>query len=246
MISDLIRVLIVEDQPNIQNDIKLLLAQQKGFTVSGRCGSVKEAKILIAASKPDLLLLDIQLVDGTAFDLLKELPTNDYKIIFLTAFEQHAIRAIKYGALDYLLKPIDENEFSAALKKVSDHFPLKPEQLTIARQFHSAGSSKRLVLRFQDYLQVVDLSEIVFCQSDAGYTSFFLSNSKKFLTSKVLKEYEDILTEPRFIRPHQSYLVNVDYIDRYNKDGIIHLKNGVQIPVATRKKESVLEFFNRL
>ena len=115
MMSPLIRVVIVEDQSHIRNDIKVLLEQEKGFKVNGSCGSVKEARILIASSRPDLLLLDIQLADGTAFDLLKEIPINDYKIIFLTAFEQHAIRAIKYGALDYLLKPIDENEFSEAL-----------------------------------------------------------------------------------------------------------------------------------
>lgn len=240
-----IRVVVIEDQPEVRNDTQLLVECQKGFTVVGTCGSVKEASQLIRKLKPDLLLLDVHLPDGTGFDVLNEYP-NQFKVIFLTAFEKHAIKAIKFGALDYLLKPIDEEDLVLALNKAITHFPTNEEQLRISRSYHQEGIHSKLVLRSQDYLQVVDIAQIVFCQSDSGYTTFHLSNGKKVVASKILKDYEDILTEPEFIRPHQSYLVNSNYIDKYRRDGFIQLKTGEDIPVSTRRKEAVMDFFNRL
>jgi two-component system LytT family response regulator len=240
-----IRVVVIEDQPEVRNDTKLLVEQQKGFIVVGSCGSVKEANQLISQLKPDLLLLDIHLPDGTGFDVLKEYP-YEFKVIFLTAFEKHAIQAIKFGALDYLLKPINEEDLAVALNKSTIHFPTKEEQLRIARLYHQDGIHSKLVLRSQDYLQVVDIQQVVYCHSDSGYTTFYLSDKRKTVVSKILKDYEDILNEPAFLRPHQSYLVNINYIDRYRRDGFIQLKTGEDIPVSTRRKEAVIEFFNRL
>src|SRR5689334_4342824 len=114
MTIPLIRVVVVEDQPSVRSDIEYLVSRQKGFLISGVCGTVKDAIRLISETKPDLLLLDIQLPDGTGFDILSSCSHN-YKIIFLTAFEKHAIQAIRFGALDYLLKPIDETELAEAL-----------------------------------------------------------------------------------------------------------------------------------
>lgn len=245
MTLSLIRVVIVEDQPRLRSEIQFLVEKQNGFIVAGSCGSVKEARTLIPQIKPDLLLLDIHLPDGTGFDVLKE-TANEYKAIFLTGFENHAIQAIKHGALDYLLKPIDETEFTEALHKISRNLPARPEQAKVASSFHQEGIKNKLVLRSQDYLQIVEISQIVYCHSDSGYTTFYFDDKRKVLVSKILKDYEDVLTEPMFLRPHQSYLVNTDYIDRYSRDGIIHLKNGEQVPVSTRRKDAVLEFFNRM
>lgn len=245
MTLSLIRVVIVEDQPNIRNDIEYLVKQQQGFVVSATCGTVKEARQIITQIKPDLLLLDIHLPDGTGFDILQE-PANEFKVIFLTAFEKHAIQAIKAGALDYILKPIDESEFKQALEKVSQYFPAKSEQVNVANKYHQDKIRDKLVLRSQDYLQVIEIKNIVYCHSNAGYTTFYLDDKRKIMVSKILKDYEDILTEPAFLRPHQSYLINTDFIDGYSKDGFIHLKNGEQIPVATRRKETISEYFNKL
>lgn len=245
MTLPLIQVLIVEDQPNIRDDLYSLVERCNGFTVAGACGTVMEARQFIAKSKPDLLLLDIQLPDGTGFDILKDF-TNEFKTIFLTAYNQHAIQAIKYGALDYLLKPIDEIELFDALDKVTRFYPAKAEQLSVAHRFHNDAIAGRLVLRSQEYLQVVEIDQILYAKSDAGYTVFYLNDGRNILVSKILKDYEDLLMEPLFLRPHQSYLVNTNYIDRYRKDGTIVLKNGAEIPVATRRKELVMNFFNRL
>jgi len=242
----LIRTLIVEDQPNVLNEIRFLVEHQKGFIVSAACGTVKEARQLVASIQPDLLLLDIHLPDGTGFDVLND-SAKECITIFLTAYDKHAIRAIKCGALDYLLKPIDESEFSLALSKAAQLFPVKAEQINIASRHHKNQTRNRLVLRSHDFLQVVEIDQIVYCQSDAGYTTFYLNDKQQVLVSKTLKEFEDILTGPLFLRPHQSYLINTNYIDGYDREGYIHLKNHTQrIPVAVRRKEAVMEFFNQL
>lgn len=238
-------VVIVEDHPDLLREIQLLVERQNGFTVVGSCSKVKEARQVITQFKPDLLLLDIHLPDGTGFDVLSE-GSNDFKVIFLTGFENHAIKAIKYGALDYLLKPLNELEFAQALNKVSQFFPPKSEQLNVASTYHQDGIRNRLVLRTQDHLQIVEIDQIIYCHSDSGYTSFFLNDGSKIVASKIIKDYEDILTEPYFVRPHQSYLVHFKYVNKYRKDGFLVLKNGTEIPVSTRKKEAILEYFNEM
>jgi len=240
-----IRTLIVDDQPNLRNELRFLIERQGDFSIIGECATVKEARRVAVTDKPDLIFLDVQLPDGTGFDVLENLPA-EFKIIFLTAFEEHAIRAIKYGALDYLLKPINEIELVQTLNKATQYFPTKAVQLDVAQQYHKKRTHSRLVLRAQDYLQVVEIDQIIYCHSDSGYTSFFLTDGSKIVTSKIIKDYEDVLSEPGFLRTHQSYLVNFRYVSKYRKDGFLILKNGIEIPVATRKKEAIMEYFNRL
>lgn len=240
---ELIRVVIIDDEPAIRSDIQSLMRQQPGFVVVGACGSVQEAQIIIPATQPDLLLLDIQLADGTGFDILQTLQ-SPCKVIFITAYHDYAIKAIKYGALDYLLKPLDEEELKAALDKVrhAEIGQLQPDQLSIARSsFQQGGLPNRIVLRSQQYIQVVPFEEIIYCQSDTGYTTFFLTDNRKIVVSKSIKEYEELLPG-WFMRPHQSYLVNHHFIDRYHKDGYLVLRNNTEIPVSTRRKDYVIEY----
>jgi two-component system LytT family response regulator len=239
----MIRVVIIDDEPAIRKDTQSLMQQQPGFVVVGMCGSVQEANIIIPATQPDLLLLDIQLPDGTGFDILQSLQTP-CKVIFITAYHDHALRAIKYGALDYLLKPLDKEELETALAKLGQSNVAQPQQdqLSIARQsFQQGALPNRIVLRSQQYLQVVPFEEIMYCQSDAGYTTFFLTGNRKIVVSKSIKEYEELLPA-YFMRPHQSYLVNHHFIDRYHKDGYLVLRNDTEIPVSTRRKDFVNEY----
>jgi two-component system LytT family response regulator len=239
----MIRVVIIDDEPAIRKDTEQLMKQQAGFIVVGTCGSVQEARTIIPATNPDLLLLDIELSDGTGFDIVQtlEIPC---RIVFITAYHEYAIRAIKYGALDYLLKPLDEEELRSALDKVLKSAATVPDQrqLSIASQsFQQGGLQNRIVLRSQHYLQVVPFEEIIYCQSDAGYTTFFLTDNRKIVVSKSIKEYEELLPT-WFMRPHQSYLINHNFIDRYHKDGYLVLRQGTEIPVSTRRKEYVIEY----
>lgn len=241
--SPVIRVVIIDDEPAIRKDMQVLMQQQPGFIVVGVCGSVQEAKVLLPATQPDLLLLDISLGDGTGFDILQEAAPLACKVIFITAHHDFAIKAIKYGALDYLLKPLDEDELRLALEKVLKAQPAVPEQLALAQQqYRQGGLQNRIVLRSQQYLQIVAFEDIVYCQSDAGYTTFFLNDGRKIVVSRSIKEYEELLPETWFLRPHQSYLVNHHFIDRYHKDGYLILRNGVEIPVSVRRKDFVIEY----
>ena len=243
-----LRIIIVEDQPGIRLDLEEFFQQQPGFTVIGACGTVHEAIVLINTTKPDLLLLDIQLPDGTGFDILEQMPPVQSKVIFLTAHQEYAIRAIRYGAIDYLLKPLDEQELSEALQRVISAQPLLQEQISITLQsFRKNKLQDHLALRSQQFVQIVELKDICYLQGDGNYTTVFLKDGKKVVTTRILKEYEELLSGTTFLRTHQSYLVNKRYIQRYHhKENCLYLKDGTQIPVSDRKKETIVTYFKSL
>lgn len=239
----MIRTLIIDDDLTVRAQVQLLLAQHPAFILIGVCGSVAEAKILIPATKPDLLLLDIELNDGSSFDLLKLFGKYVFQVVFITANHLFAIKAIKCGALDYLMKPIDESEFTETLQRMTETKVLPvPFETAVSPIIEIGSTRKRLVLRLQQYLLVVAFDEIIYCQSNTGYTTFFLRGNRKEMVSNPIKEYEQLLPETLFIKPHQSYIVNNNFIDRYDKEGFLILKNGVSIPVATRKKDYVVKY----
>ncbi|QRM90330.1 MULTISPECIES: LytR/AlgR family response regulator transcription factor [unclassified Lacinutrix] len=238
------KTLLVEDKAYIRKGLlNLLQLIDAKVEVIGECESVKDAVIVANACKPDLIFLDINLLDGTAFDFLEQTENLAFKVIFITAYEEFALQALKMGAVDYLLKPVDVEELELALQKV--------EKLPIATQRQQIQTVKEawnkedntLVLSLHDSFQVVDLKELMFCESDKGYTTFYCSDNKKYLVSKTLKEFEERLITANFIRPHQSFIVNLKFIDKYEKSGIIHLKNGKKIPVSFRKKEHFVTTF---
>ncbi|WJJ95420.1 LytR/AlgR family response regulator transcription factor [Algibacter luteus] len=238
------KVLIVEDKAYIrQGLINLLQLIDFEVDIIGECESVKEAVIVTKACKPELVFLDINLTDGNAFDFLEQTEQLDFKIIFITAYEEYALKALKIGAVDYLLKPVDINDLEVALQKVvntplSEH---KQHINTVKKVWKEEDSN--LILSLHDSFQVVDLNELIYCESDKGYTTFYCLENKKYMVSKTLKEFEERLTNATFIRPHQSFMVNLKFIDKYDKSGVIYLKNGKKIPVSSRKKENFLRAF---
>lgn len=242
----MIRTLIIDDEPAIRKDLEWLMKRYPDFVVLGSCGSIAEARVIIPNTEPELLLLDIELADGTGFDLLQEFPDRNFRIIFITAYNEHAIKAIKFGAFDYLLKPVDEEELMATLKRLlSENAVSTRTQMDITNghlQPKKPGLQNRIVLRSSQYLQVVPFEEILFCQADGSYTTFHLSDKRKVMVSRPIKEYEELLPESWFIRIHQSYIVNHHFIDRFLKDGILILKDGTEIPVSARKREYVRQF----
>jgi len=239
--------IIVEDKAYIRKGLlNLLELIETDVRVVGECESVKEAVIVANACKPELIFLDINLTDGDAFEFLEQTKHLEFKVIFITAYEEFALKALKMGAVDYLLKPVDVEELKIALNKV--------KQLTVTEQKQKISVAKnvwqnqddKLILSLQDSFQVVDLNELMYCESDKGYTTFYCNDGKKHLVSKTLKEFEERLTNANFTRPHQSFMVNLKFIDKYDKSGVIHLKNGKKIPVSSRKKEQfVTAFLNR-
>ena len=233
--------IVVEDKEYIRKGlINLLSIIDANVEVIGECESVQEAVIVTKTCKPDLIFLDINLSDGTAFDFLEKIETIDFKIIFITAYEEYALKALKIGAVDYLLKPVDIEELKIALNKVA-RLTANDQKDQIAKAKHAFNNDgNHLILSFYDSYQVIDLDELIYCESDKGYTTFYCNDGHKHLVSKTLKDFEDRLLEANFQRPHQSFMINMKFVDKYDKSGTIYLKNGTKIPVSSRKKETFL------
>jgi len=249
----MIRTLIIEDEPAIRKEIEWLLQKETQFNLIGFATSVAESLVLIRATKPELILMDIQLTDGTAFDILDQLDEIPFRIIFITAYNHFAVKAIKFGALDYLLKPLDDAEFKSALSKIitddENHLAQQKQQISILKSQSGHGESdldSRIVLHTLEFLQVLQLREIIYCQSEGGYTNFFLTEGRRIMISKPLKFYDELLPEKWFLRPHQSYLVNVLYVDKFLKSGTIVLKDRTEIPVSGRRKDYILQHINHI
>lgn len=233
--------IIVEDKEYIRKGLlNLLSIIDAGVEVIGECESVQEAIIVTKTCKPELVFLDINLSDGTAFDFLDKLESIDFKIIFITAYEEYALKALKIGAVDYLLKPVDVEELKTALQKVAKLTAAdQKNQIATAKQVFN-NEANHIILSFHDSYQVINLDELICCESDKGYTTFYCSDGNKHLVSKTLKDFEERLLEANFQRPHQSFMINMKFVDKYDKSGTIYLKNGTKIPVSSRKKETFL------
>lgn len=238
------KALIVEDKAYIRKGLlNLLQLIDTEVEVIGECESVKDAVVVANACRPELIFLDINLIDGTAFDFLEQTESLNFKVIFITAYEEYALKALKIGAVDYLLKPVDIEELEIALQKVAE-LPIteQKKQIKTVKEVWNNEDTK-LILSLHDSFQVVDLNELMYCETDKGYTTFYCSDNKKYLVSKTLKEFEERLFAANFTRPHQSFMVSLKFIDKYEKSGVIYLKNGKKIPVSTRKKEHFVTTF---
>ncbi|MFK8043890.1 MAG: LytR/AlgR family response regulator transcription factor [Crocinitomicaceae bacterium] len=238
------RALVIEDKAYVRKGlISLLKIVEFDIEIVGECESVKDAVIVTKACKPELIFLDINLLDGSAFDFLSQTEDLSFKVIFITAYEEYALKALKAGAVDYILKPVDIQDLTTALNKVNN-LPIETQkrQVNTAKAVYTNDHSK-LVLSLHDSFQVIDLNELMYCESDKGYTTFYCSNNKRYVVSKTLKEYDERLVGQNFVRAHQSYLVNLAFVDRYEKAGAIHLKNGQKLPVSMRKKDHFISEF---
>jgi two-component system LytT family response regulator len=200
---------------------------------------------------PDLLLLDIQLPDGTGFDLLGEVNQFNFKLIFITAFEEYAIKAFKFSALDYLLKPFDPDEVSKALARVKEAIDLEDTQLKLNAFLSNiqniSSEAKKIVLRTSESIHLVNVQDIMHCQSDGNYTNIYLHGGKKLIVSRTLKEFEQMLEPYGFFRLHQSHLMNLNYLDHFNREREhVVLKDETSLPVSSRKKDQLLKIFKDL
>ncbi len=215
------------------------------LNVIGRAKSVSAAVKLIESEKPELVMMDINLTDGTGFEILKQLDVITFKLIFTTAYRDYAIEAVKCSALDYLLKPIDGEELryavDRALKNSKNGDSKKIE--TYIYNHSSELKSKKIALQSSGGVDIFEIKTILHCKSEGNYTKFFFSHRRPLLIAKTLKEFERILEPYNFIRPHASHVINLDHLVRYvNQDGgYILLSDDTSIPVSKRKKNDLLE-----
>lgn len=241
----MIAVALIEDEPAVRKEIIYLLEQEPDISLSGWSNSVKTAINLIEDTQPDLVLMDIQLGDGTAFDILKKLSPIPQSIIFITAYNHFAIKAIKYGALDYLLKPIDQSELRESLERYRrrrDNNPQWMQQLSLVQQslLEEKELPESIALSSLNKVRILSVHDIIYCKGDGPYTFFYLNNGTQELVSKPLKYYEELLSAPHFLRTHQSYLVNRRYVAGVNRSEYLVLKNKEEIPISLRRKNFVL------
>ena len=243
---------IVIDDENRTRDLIVKVINSFGFDIEAKAGgdNVKNGIESIEREKPDLVFLDIQMPDGTGFDVLKGVENKDFEVIFITAYEEFAIKAIKFSALDYILKPIDQSELKAAVEKAIRTVGEKKEevQFEALQQNINPTQKRRLVLKTQESVHVVELENIIRCEADRNYTSFFLNGGKKILVSRTLKEYETLLTGHNFLRVQQSHLINLDYVDRYDKGngGSVVMKDGSEVPLSPAKREIFFKILENL
>lgn len=213
--------------------------------IIGTAQSVVEASKLLRKQQPDILFLDIMLGDGTGFDILEIHPNLNSKIIFVTASDEYAIKAFKFAAIDYVLKPYSNSDLATAIDKAKNQIQPDKEQLSVLQESITQPNArpKKISLHTSDKIIVVELNNIVRCKSDNNYTEFYMNNGKKILVGKTLKYFADMLKDFQFLRVHQSHLVNLQYIKEYIKSdgGYLLLHNKKTIPVSVRKRNEVVE-----
>lgn len=238
---------IVDDEAAVRNTIKSLISENfTDINILATAETIEKGYEAILNYNPDLLFLDIELPDGTGFDLLKKFTRITFKIIFVTGHQEYALDAIKVSALDYVMKPIDTDELCRAVEKAREIISQQEQQLklqALSENLQSRKILKRIILHTSDHLQLVSVSDIVRAEADSNYTSFILSNGKQILVSRTIKEFESLLSGSGIIRVHQSHLVNLNYIDRFIKKdgGSLLLKNNTRIPVSPNLKKQVLQ-----
>jgi two-component system LytT family response regulator len=241
--------ILVDDYPQalklLENDIKI---HHPEIEIIGTAKSVVEAAKLLQKIQPDILFLDIMLGDGTGFDILEIIPNLKSKVIFVTASDAFALRAFKFSAIDYILKPYSKEDLKSAIHKAISQLQPSKEQLNVLKKAIGLPKEKlnKISLHTQDKIIVVDIVNIIRCKSDNNYTTFHFLDGSKILVSKTLKFYADILKELNFLRVHQSHLVNIKYIKEFIKSdgGYLLLKDKSTVPVSVRKRNEVLKAFD--
>jgi len=237
---------VIDDESRVRETIcNMISVYCPNIQIIGQANSVESGYQIINQLGPEIVFLDIKMPDGTGFDLLKKFSNLTFHFIIISAYEEYAIKAFKYSALDYLLKPIDSTDLINAVEKVtktinSDETNQKFEIL-LSNIDNEEKEIKKIILKTQDSIFVVDVDKIVRCESQNNYTLFILSDHSKILVSKTLKEYDELLTPLSFIRCHQSHLVNPKYIQKFTRypNIAIFMNDGSIIPVSVRKKDVI-------
>ena len=242
----MIRAIIVDDEPYCCDTLETMLEKYcPEVQPVAVCHSGEEAIVAVNHQKPDLVFLDIEMPRMNGFDMLQKIGPINFEIIFTTSFDQYALRAIRFSALDYLLKPIDKDDLQTAVQKVIQRTqkPIAQQlQLLMQKLQQPVNPLNKIALPTMEGLQMVPVESILYCESDSNYTIFYLKDKQKIIVSRTLKEMEEMLEEYSFARVHSSYLVNLHEVNKYIKGegGYLVLNDGSTVNVSASRKKLLL------
>ena len=244
-----IKSIIVDDEKHGRENLAGILREFcPEVSLLGEADSVEAALSLIREQPPDLVFLDIEMPRANGFRLLEHLQNFSFEVIFVTAYDNYAIKAIRFSAADYILKPVNHNDLKAAVKKVAERILQKQKNVRMKQLYHNLfqPGSPRIGLPDGDQIQFSEVHKIIRCQGEGNYTHIYFENGNHMLVAKTLVEFEDLLQEFGFARTHKTHLVNLKHVKSYIKTkNSVKLSNNEHIPVSRRRKENVLEQLKR-
>ncbi|MEL6697065.1 MAG: LytTR family DNA-binding domain-containing protein [Bacteroidota bacterium] len=245
----MIKAVIIDDSSQAREALKADIQHYASdIKIVGEADGVISGGKLIRKLQPALIFLDIEMGDGTGFDLLELLGETPFHVIFTTAHDSFAIKALRFSAIDYLLKPIDPDELISAIDRVKATQKTQPESVKALLSNIQSTQHQRLALHTMEKIHVVNVSDILRCESSTNYTIFYFVEGKQLLVTKTLKEFDNLLSEQGFLRVHQSHLVNTQYIKEFVKidGGYLVMKDGTEVPVSSRKRSKVMQMLSEL
>jgi len=242
----MLRAVIVDDEPDAVQFIESIIKEYcEDLEVVGKAHSAREGVDVIRNTTPDLVFLDVQMPHGTGFDLLTGFPDKSFEVIFITAFNHYAIQAIKFSAVDYILKPINISEFIEAVKKVQEkHDSGEYQNLNYQALLENIRSPRpsKLAIPTAEGIEYLSTRDIIRLEADRSYSWFFMSDGNKHLVSRNLKEYQELLTDMNFFRPHNSHLINLEHVHKFirHEGGYIEMVDGSTVPISRGKRDLFL------
>lgn len=242
----MLKAIIIDDEPYCCETITTLLEDSKDVEIVAVCHSATDALVAIQKISPDLVFLDVEMPKMNGFEMLEKLPTVNFEIIFTTSYDQYALKAIRFSAIDYLLKPVDSEELKKAIQKVIQRSqkPIAQQLEILLQKIHQPSTPvTKIAMPTMEGLQMIPLDSIISCESDSNYTNLLLKNNKKIVVSRTLKEIEELLEEHSFVRVHRCYLANLNEVEKYVKGegGYLVMSDGTTVDVARNKKEVLLK-----
>jgi len=239
-------VIIVEDEPHAQGQLKSLLGRQPDMQLVGQAFDLNKANELVAELRPDLVFCDVDLPPGNAFDWLSTYQRLPFSIIFTTSYDTYAIKAFRIAAVDYLLKPLEEEELIKALEKFRARQSIEnslDHVQQLLQNLNASQDKKKIALPTLSGYLFIPIDEIVRCESDNTYTTFFTTKEKPVIVSRTLKECEQMLADQGFFRIHNSHLINLAYIREYIKGegGQVKMEDGSVVDVSRRRKDEFMK-----
>jgi two-component system, LytTR family, response regulator len=247
------KILLIDNETEIRHIVRdMVIAVGNGQYSISEADGVASGMAAIHSFQPDIVLLDVEMNDGTGFDLMKQIPDPSFQLIFTTAHNQYAIQAFKFSAIDYLLKPIDPIELSNSLQKAKDNINSQTIQKQLAVLMQQLGNKnetdRQIVIKDIDKTYFIKMADILYCEAEGSYTKFYLSNAEPIFVSRNLRYYEELLAPAGFFRTHHSCLVNPSKIKVYDRKtdcGTLILEGGHTVPVSQRKKDVVLQLLEK-